>query len=232
MSWFKKLFTIGVNTVNEKGEQAVVNFVDISREGKAIVAKRKKDIENSQKSILESNTTVKKHENRIKRNEESLRDWNLIAEQAVKAGNDGDALKAVTQIEIIESENETLKSVVEDLKPLIAKRKAQLDQMEIDVFKIEHEIERLSILHESLKDREKATGKAEGSLTNAFNVEDLRNIVDNAKARVEAKEELGSNDLQDLTKKYSSTQISAEDRLAKLKEKINGPQEGEKKRSK
>lgn len=220
-NWFYKLFTIGVNKVNEAGEKAVENYIDIQREGKAVVANKRKAIEEREKKVVKSKTYIKLKEQEIAEKQASLEKMNLIAEKALAAGEESDARQALVRAERIEEDIAILQSIVDELNPVIDDSINQIEEYKQEIDRIECEIERLDHIYESIKQREELEGGNFGN-GGAFDMNSLRNLVNKAKATSEAKSEIREQTGQNLEKKYSNvkSESKVDSRLEELKSKL------------
>lgn len=220
-NWFFKLFTIGVNKVNEAGEKAVENYIDIQREGKAVVTNKRKAIEEREKKVVKSKTYIKLKEQEIAEKQASLEKMNLIAEKALAAGEESDARQALVRAERIEEDIAILQSIVDELNPVIDDSINQIEEYKQEIDRIECEIERLDHIYESIKQREELEGGNFGN-GGAFDMNSLRNLVNKAKATSEAKSEIREQTGQNLEKKYNNvrSESKVDSRLEELKSKL------------
>ncbi|QIW91639.1 PspA/IM30 family protein [Acinetobacter phage vB_AbaM_D22] len=220
-NWFTKLFTIGVNKVNEAGENAVEKYIDIQREGKAVVESKKKAIEDRSKKVVKSQTFIQLKQSEIEGKKASLERMNLIAEKAIAAGEENDARQALMRAECLEGDIEVLQGIIDELQPIVDESLQQISDFRMEVSRIEMEIQRLDHIYEGVKQRELLAGGL-GSTGGAFDMESLRTLVNKAKATSEAKEVIREKTGENLDKKYSNIQSESkvEDRLAQLKSKL------------
>lgn len=217
MNWFTKLFSIGVNSVNDAGEKVVDSLVDVRREGKGIVRAIDENIKTLTVRVEEAQVEVCLAHQKIAESKKEVLALEKVAKLAVDKGNDDDALNALTRIEnhelLIESHNLTITS----LQPIIDAQLANITTMSTERTQINNEILRLDIEEKAYKARLKLLGGEAGEM--AFNISDLRERVQRVKAKVEAKEMISTAKGQDLVQKYevNAVRTSVQDRLNDLK---------------
>ncbi|WP_378347482.1 PspA/IM30 family protein [Acinetobacter baumannii] len=229
-NWFFKLLTIGANKVNEAGEKAVENYIDIQREGRAVVANKRKAIEQRNTKVVKSQTFIKLKQQEIEGKKASLDKMNLIAEKALAAGEESDARQALVQAERLEDDIVVLQGIVDELQPIVDDSIQQIEEYKIEISRIESEIERLDHIYESIKYREELEGGNFGS-GGAFDMDSLRSLVNKAKATSEAKAEIKEKTGGNLEKKYSNikSESNVDSRLEELKKKLAADKSAKKK---
>lgn len=218
MNWFKKLFSIGVNSINDAGEKAVDSLIDVRREGNAIIRDIDTKIKQLDKSIEEAQVEVSLAKGKIEVAQKTINSLNLVVERAVEANSDEDALNALTRIETEELMIESYQLTVDSLEPLVKQQLDNVRNMNTERNQIHNEILRLDVEEKAYKTRLKLMG---GDATDMkINVSDLRERVQRMKAKVEAKEVISTAKGEDLIKKYevSGVRASVQDRLDAIKQ--------------
>lgn len=221
MNFLKKLFTIGTNVVTEAGEKTVDNLVDIRREGNGIIRKLDSNIKAIESRVEDAQVSVNLAKLEIKESEPRITAMNKVAKRAVKSGNDGDALNALSQVESMEMMNTSHQSTIETLEPIIKEQLANVRTLKTERNQLQSEITRLDIEEKAYKAKLQLLGGGAGDM--AFNVDELRNRVKRVKAQVDAKQVIKNNSVENLEQKYnvsgSSATATAQERLEALKAK-------------
>lgn len=213
---FFKLFQIGKNVVEEKVEKVVDSVVDIKREGGALIKKLDNNINELTSRATEAQEAVQKNKAKIESNQYIIDQSQRVAKQAVSIGNDEEALKFLSKVDRLESLNETLTKSNDQLQPVIDKIVESITSMEEEKEALKTEIDKLDLEEKNYKLLLKLKGGDVGS--NAFNIDDLRNRVTQAKCKLEAKDiiddKLGKGDV---VVEKSTDKPSVKERLAALK---------------
>lgn len=218
MSLLRKLFGISQNVITEKVEKIVENTTDIKREGNAIVKSIESKIYVIKSRIEEAQVEVCKAKNEI----ESLNYKNSLLQAAAKKfaiiGDDNKALQALGIIENNEMTIESLNLTVNILEPVIDQQISYIQKLNSEKNTLKAEILRLDMEEKAYKLKASMLGTSSNDKVNGFNIQDLRDKMQKAKAEVEAKEivndKLGEN--LDLTSTEAPKQ-SLQDRLNELK---------------
>lgn len=218
MSLLRKLFGISQNVITEKVEKIVENTTDIKREGIAIVKSIESKINVIKSRIEEAQVEVCKAKNEI----ESLNNKNSLLQASAKKfaiiGDDNKALQALGIIENNEMTIESLNLTVNILEPVIDQQIGYIQKLNSEKNTLKAEILRLDMEEKAYKLKASMLGTSSNDKVNGFNIQDLRDKMQKAKAEVEAKEiindKFGEN--LDLTSTEAPKQ-SLQDRLNALK---------------
>lgn len=215
MSFFK-LFQIGKNVVEEKVEKVVDSAVDIKREGGSLINQLERNISQLTSRATEAQEAVQKNEAQIQTNQYVIDQSERIVKRAIENGDDAEALKFLAKIDRLESINESLTNSNNQLQPVIDSIIDNINSMTEEKEALSTEITKLDLEEKNYKLLLKLKGGDVGS--NAFNIDDLRNRVTQAKCKLEAKdiidEKLGKG--QNFVEK-STEKPSVKERLAALK---------------
>lgn len=218
MSLLRKLFGISQNVITEKVEKIVENTTDIKREGNAIVKSIESKINVIKSRIEEAQVEVCKAKNEI----ESLNNKNSLLQASAKKfaiiGDDNKALQALGIIENNEMTIESLNLTVNILEPVIEQQISYIQKLNSEKNTLKAEILRLDMEEKAYKLKASMLGTSSNDKVNGFNIQDLRDKMQKAKAEVEAKEivndKLGEN--LDLIS-TEAPKKSLQDRLNELK---------------
>lgn len=220
MGFLSKLFKIGSNVVVEQGNKTVDSLVDIRREGNGIIRKLDGNIKSLEKRLEDAQVMVSMSKLNIAENAKRIASMNAVAEESVKVGNDMDALNALSLIEGMEATDSSNQSTIDTLEPIIHEQLGNLNILKTERIQLQNEIIRLDIEEKAYKAKLELLGGNAGEM--AFNIDDLRERVQLAKAKVDAKAVINENTVDSLEKKYDvkPQHISAKARLVALKEKM------------
>lgn len=211
-----KLFQIGKNVVEEKVEKVVDSVVDIKREGGALINKLDKNINELTSRATKAQEAIQQNKSQVESNEYVITVSQRIAKKAVQEGNDEEALVALAKVDRLESINESLNKANAQLQPVVDKIVANIAVMEEEKEALKTEITKLDLEEKNYKLLLELKGGDMAS--NAFNIDDLRNRVTQAKCKLEAKEiideKLGKGEA---VVEKSTDKPSVKDRLAALK---------------
>ena len=170
-------------------------------------------------SVKGSLTVAKKKLNELKEEEAQ---WQSIAEKAVKAGNDGDARKALQNVMEAKTQAESQQAVVDKCEEAAGKAEAALNSFADQIRGMEMKKEELKSKAVAARSQQKAnelkSRNVAGSLSK-FN--EMAERIDADLGGQEALAELtGAEDREeeDLKAKYSSPDV--DDALAELKKKL------------
>lgn len=218
MSLLRKFFGISQNVITEKVEKIVDNTTDIKREGNAIVKSIENKIAVIKSRVEEAQVEVCKAKNEI----ESLEHKNKLLETAAKKfANSGDDEKALQALGILENNEltiESLKLTVNILEPVINQQISYIQKLVSEKNTLKAEILRLDMEEKAYKLKASMLGTSSNDKVNGFNIQDLRDKMQKAKAEVEAKEIISDKLGENLdTTKLESPKQSLQDRLNALK---------------
>lgn len=220
MKFLKKLSAIVSNSFNEAGNKAVEKLVDIRREGNAIIIQLDSNIKDIESRVEDAQVDVCLAKSNIQENNIRIEAMNTTAKLAVEAGNDKDALAALSHVENLEMMNTSHQSTVDTLEPIIKEQLANIRTLKFERNQLQSEITRMDIEEKAYKSKLQLLGGQAGEM--AFNVDDLRDRVKRIKAQVEAKQIVKHNSAENLEQKYNvsnklSGTLSATERLEALK---------------
>lgn len=223
MSWFKKLFTVGTNVVNEKMEEVTHSIVDIKREGNALIQKLDKDINTLHTRIVDAQKEIQLSKHEVNINKGSISTFNHVAKQAVNNGNDEDAINALSRVEGLEMIVKTHEDTINILQPIVDSQITHVNKLVSEKQLLKAEITRLDLEERQYKLRAKLVGDNSNVSTGGIDINYLRDRVNTARATCEAKEIVNSKVLKvDITDVQNNrvTTSTVEQRLADLKAKV------------
>lgn len=219
MSFFKKLFSVGKNTVVEAVETKLDSMVDIKREGNVIIKDIDSKVNTLKKRIEESQTTVCSNKNEMVDLEAKIRALNEVAKRAVVDRNDDDAVQALNRVELHQLTLDSLQASNDILEPIIKQQVQYIHTLKAERNSLSAEIQRMDIEEKAYKLKAEMLGGNSGTF--AYNIDDLRDRVKKAKASVEAKEII-NNEFNDIVETKEVVKLSVQDKLDNLKKDVFG----------
>lgn len=219
MSFFKKLFSVGKNTVVEAVETKLDSMVDIKREGSVIIKDIDSKVSTLKKRIEEAQTTVCSNKNEIVDLEAKIKALNDIAKRAVSNKNDDDAVQALNRVELHQQTLDSLQVSNDILEPIIKQQVQYIHTLKAERNSLSAEIQRMDIEEKAYKLKAEMLGGNSGTF--AYNIDDLRDRVKKAKASVEAKEII-NNEFNDVVESKEVVKLSVQDKLDSLKKDVFG----------
>lgn len=220
MSWFKRLFSVGVNSVNDTMTNVTDQLVDIKREGNALVSKLERDIGSLHSRIVDAQKEVQLSKYKIKENKGFIVKHTQVAELAVKQGNDEDAVQALSRVEGLELISNTHQQTVDILQPIIDQQIQHVNKMQSEKQLLKAEITRLDLEEKAYKMKAQLLGSDGG--VQGVDLNYLRDRVNKARATCEAKEIVNSQIHTEHMEvsNTSPTSSSVQDRLEALKASV------------
>lgn len=219
MSFFKKLFSVGKNTVVEAVETKLDSMVDIKREGSAIIKDIDSKVSTLKKRIEEAQTTVCSNKNEMVDLEAKIRALNDIAKRAVSNKSDDDAVQALNRVELHQLTLDSLQASNDILEPIIKQQVQYIHTLKAERNSLSAEIQRMDIEEKAYKLKAEMLGGNSGTF--AYNIDDLRDRVKKAKASVEAKEII-NKEFNDVVESKEVVKLSVQDKLDSLKKDVFG----------
>ncbi len=214
----QKLFKIGSNKINEQADKIVANNLDMKREGNQMISQMTDRASKLEEKLKATMAQVNLNNEKAKKLRAEAKTFESAAIQFVGKGEDDKARKSLLRVEILEKTASTFEKSIAEIQPVIEDRKLFLHQVKADRDALRFEIERMDIEYEAAKLKAEMLG---GDAKVVFNIQDLRDRLESAKATATAaeefKSEFGSTDQED-TLSQDVVSLSVEDRLAKLKE--------------
>lgn len=219
MSWFKKLFTVTTNSVNEKLTNVTESLIDIKREGNALISQLDKDINSLRDRVVEAQKEIQLSTFELSRNEELVNVHTKAARHAVKAGNDEDATTALSRVEGLEMISKTHQQTIDILQPIVDQQINHINKMVSEKQLLKAEITRLDLEERQYKLRASLLGGGVDDGKGGIDINYLRDRVTNARAACEAKEIVTSK-LSENVVVEATQSSSVQSRLEALKEEI------------
>lgn len=222
MSWFTKLFTVSTNAVNEVMNNATESLVDIKREGNALISKLDKDINQLHSRVVEAQKEIQLSKFEIEKNNSLIYNHNEVAKRAVKAGNDEDAVNALSRAEGLELISNTHQQTIIILQPIVDQQIEHINKMVSEKQLLKAEITRLDLEERQYKLRASLLGDKgiSGTEHGGIDINYLRERVNNARATCEAKEIVASKVTPTTINDVPVTTANVQSRLQALKEEI------------
>ena len=222
MSWFTKLFTVSSNAVNEVMNNATESLVDIKREGNALISQLDKDINQLHSRIVEAQKDIQLSKFEIEKNNSLIYNHNEVAKRAVKAGNDEDAVNALSRVEGLELISSTHQQTINILQPIVDQQIEHINKMVSEKQLLKAEITRLDLEERQYKLRASLLGDkgVNGAERGGIDINYLRERVNNARATCEAKEIVASKVTPATINDVPITAANVQSRLQALKEEI------------
>lgn len=224
MGLFRSLANIFRKKVKEI-DQAVKDPI---ADGEAAIEDSEKQVANFQEQIAKLLAKNKQTERNVSELEADVAKYEIIATNALKAGNE-DAARQALEIQgqkekvlaTLKGEVQANEKLIEGLRAQLNTARSRIDQAKSNKFRLEARLEGAKI-------RE---GLAEASSSLSSNnspfaaLDDLEKVVDEVECRAEAKEELvgqePANVAANLEEQFLKESSNVDDRLAKLKAKID-----------
>lgn len=163
--------------------------------------------------LIASNNGTKR---KLEEEQNEVKKWKSIAEKAAADGNEADARIALaTQIEA-ENRIKQLKADYDAAKTEAENLKQQLDEYHGKIENAKNNNARFAARLEGANIKQ-SISSSKSNLKSAFSsLDDLEKEANKAVDLAGAYTELGTNDKEDLSNKYSGTDTNLEDRLSKL----------------
>lgn len=201
-----------------KSDEVADNFGDVITDTKDAIHNAKSSVENFENQLANAKANIKiaqnQHANYVKEAEK----YGELAARAAKAGDEKNARLALTKKQAAEklaistaSETEKNVQLVERLVQQLSSRKDQIRTAELDVVIQEAR-------QTSLNMRKEMMG-ASSSFTNINSLDQARKELDLYEARLDAKEELSTDSVQQLEQLYS-VDTKVDDELKSLMESV------------
>ncbi|RHB42208.1 PspA/IM30 family protein [Enterocloster aldenensis] len=176
--------------------------------------------------MLKDTATVKGNlkiaKNKLQNIEKDCNQWQSVAEKAVKAGNDGDARKALQNLEECKQQKTSQESVVSKCEDATNKAVASLNSFADQIRAMEMKKDELKSKAIAAKSQQKANALKSKSIAGSLSkFNEMAEKIDSNLAAQEAMAELtGANEKEDedLLAKYSSPDV--DDALVELKKKM------------
>lgn len=219
MSWFKKLFTVSTNVVNEKMSDITESVVDIKREGNSLIVKLEKDINTLHGRIVEAQTDIQKSKHDIGKNDQLIHNLNCVAKGAVMQGKDTDATHALSRIEGLQTINSTHQQSINLLQPIIDQQVHHVNTMISEKQLLKAEITKLDLEEKALKMKNSLLGN-NVSGSGGIDLNYLRERVNKARATVEAKEIINPQIHSDNIVEKPVVSSNVQEQLRKLKGEV------------
>jgi phage shock protein A len=217
MSWFKKLFTVGTNVVNEKMESVTESLVDIKREGNGLIKQLDNDIKALHSRVVDAQKEVQLSQYEICKNLELIANLERVALKAVQSNNDEDAVQALSRVEGLELISKTHQQTIDILQPIIDQQIEHIKKMVSEQQLLKAEITRLDLEERQYKIRAKLIGDNVVD-KGGVDINYLRERVNKARATCEAKEIINSKVSLEVTPEVTTSE-SVNKRLEDLKKK-------------
>lgn len=215
-----KLLQILKNIFSKLLKDSGDRLLDIKREGEALISDLDGDIVSMRSRLELAMVEVQRSKDRITKQKRVVGWLESSAREAVKVGNDTEALRLLSQVEVTESVVNAHQATVDTLQPLIEEQTVRLNQMIGEKQVLVAEIHKLDLEEKAYQARAKLLG---GNVeSRSINLNTLRERVNNAKYVVQAKEDL-KDKVVDLTPKSEISvlsTVSAQEKLEQLKKEV------------
>lgn len=219
MSWLSKLFTVTTNSVNEKMEKVTDSLVDVKREGTALITKLEKDISSLHSRVVEAQKEIQLSQHEIKKNADLISNHNVVAEKAVKDGNDEDAIHALSRVEGLELISKTHQQTIDILQPIVNQQIEHINKMVSEKQLLKAEITRLDLEERQYKLRASLVGGSSEE-KGGIDINYLRERVANARATCEAKEIVSSKVMSTTFENVVTTPDNVKAKLEAMKAEL------------
>jgi phage shock protein A len=218
-----KLWNALQNRMRGKRDEAAEALANPAEDAKFAIEDSEKQIGGMESKVAKFMASNKRQERELADAKADVKKWNGIAEGAVSAGNEADALTALEKVTAAEERVTTLKAQTKANNTQIEGLRAQLTKARAKVSAAKSDHARLTAQLEGAKVRkELAAASSEFGTGDSplSRLDDLKKKVDEQETEAEAAEELSGGGDEDLAAKYAPGSTSAQDKLAAMKAKL------------